>query len=338
MMPESALESLADLEEFLRQQDFPPGVHLKLSPAVHHFSQLATLMEWQSVQPEQRSILPRSVEGRWSWVRLWLKGRQKINFLRWDQGSALDQPTLYEWLSTPVSPECFAGILGHPVSHSRTPAEHQFYFSKKQRPVFAIDIQEDEFQGAMGLLEKLGLQFAAVTSPHKKKAFQWADITSVASAELESSNTLMLKNGRWYAHNTDIDGFGSLFALITGDKQEVAVWGGGGTLPVILQICPQAICFSSRTAEPRAEYGDRGLGDEGRHQVMLRKGPRILIWAASPEASPPPEAWRPEFVIDLNYREDSLAREYALRVNAQYIDGLPMFKEQARAQQEFWDR
>ena len=83
---------------------------------------------------------------------MWLKGQQKINFFRLDQGSSLDQPTFYEWLSTPFQTQKFAAVLGHPVFHSRTPLEQQEYFERKKAPVFAVDILENEFEEAMSLL------------------------------------------------------------------------------------------------------------------------------------------------------------------------------------------
>ena len=194
------------------------------------------------------------------------------------------------------------------------------------------------FQSAMPLLENLGLEAAAVTSPLKTKAFRWTQNQSPIVQELESANTLKQKDQKWSSHNTDLDGFRFLFSQITGDTHSVAVWGGGGTLPVILKICPHAICYSARTGELKMEYGDQQKWSRDEIATMQLEGPRVLIWAAAPDAQLPPQDWRPEFILDLNYREDSLAREYALQVNAQYIVGLGMFKEQARAQREFWDR
>lgn len=337
-LPQQALTDLGALEKYLETKNIPAGSHIKLSPVAQNFSTLKMLLEWQHKDPANRSILPRSQNGQWNWIRQWLKGRQKINFFRLDQGSAADQPTLYEWMSTPFQTQKFAALLGHPVFHSRTPVEQQSYFAKKNMPVFAIDLGESEFQSALPFLESLGLEAAAVTSPLKGKAFRWTNHQSPIVQELESANTLKRKDQKWLSHNTDLDGFQFLFSQITGDTHSVAVWGGGGTLPVILKICPHAICYSARTGELKMEYGDQQKWSRDEIATMQLEGPRILIWAAAPEAQAPPQDWRPEFVLDLNYREDSLAREYALQVNAQYIDGLGMFKEQARAQREFWDR
>lgn len=333
------LETPEVLCQYLSRFHFPENGHIKLSPVVENFEQLEVCLQWQQENPAVRSLLPRSATGIWNWVRLWLKGRQKINFFRLDQGSASDQPTLYEWMATPFQTQQFAAVLGLPVFHSRTPLEQQSYFAKDQTPVFAIDLRESEFAEALRILSDLGLKAAAVTSPLKTAAYQFSSLKSQTAKDLQSANTLLLdRENIWHCHNTDLEGFAAALAQITGETTSVAVWGGGGTLPVIRKVCPRAFCFSARTGELKREYGDENQWTRDEIVTMNMEGPRVLIWAATPESEFPPESWKPEFVLDLNYREDSLAREYALQSGGQYLDGLVMFKEQARGQREFWDR
>lgn len=332
------LESSETLENYLKQFHFPEKTHIKLSPLVENFEQLEVCLNWQQESPQFRSLLPRSQRGRWNWLRLWLKGRQKINFFRLDQGSASDQPTLYEWMATPFQPKQFAAVLGSPVFHSRTPLEHQQYFEQKQMPVFAIDISDSEFPVALEILKKWGLRFAAVTSPLKTLAYQVAAKKSQTAKDLQSANTLILSDDLWHCHNTDLEGFSEALSQITGETSSIAVWGGGGTLPVIQKICPHAFCFSARSGELKRQYGDENQWTRDEIVTMKMDGPRILVWAATPESEFPPEEWKPEFILDLNYREDSLAREYALQAGGQYLNGLVMFQGQARGQREFWDR
>ncbi len=90
---------------------------------------------------------------------------------------------------------------------------------------------------------------------------------------------------------------------------------------------PHASYFSSRTGEPRPGSEDA---------VNLQ--PKIVIWAAprAPETKMPPRAWDPAMVFDLNYKEDSLGREYAQSCGANYQSGLVMFTTQAQGQRLFW--
>lgn len=295
--------------------------HLKLSPVIENFEELEKYLNWQSEDSTSRSLLPRSSDGRWAWVRLWLKGRQAMNFFKMDEGSALDQPSLYEWVSQSDSIKNFAAILGHPILHSFTPQEQGPFFQSKQMPVLGIDLKEEEFQKAWPLLEKMGLKAAAVTSPLKKMAAGISQKKSTKVSEFYSANTL-IKDEQWISENTDWE------ALVEISKDmkasSVAIWGGGGTLPLLQKLFPQAVSYSARTGQSRQE--------------SEKQRPELLIWAASPDAQPPEKDWQPRIVLDLNYREDSLAREYALEVHAQYIDGLKMFKVQAEKQREFWEQ
>lgn len=305
--------------------------HLKFSPLIENFDELKTCMDWQAQDASKRSFLPRSKEGKWAWFRLWMKGRQEINFVRIDEGSSIDQPSLYEWISQPTASNHFAAILGHPVFHSRTPQEQMDYFHQRHMPVLAIDIQEQEFSKAFSLLQEMGLEAAAVTAPLKKEAALISKNKSSKVSEFLSANTMVKKTDEeWALENTDWEGLMETFKDLN-PFSKVAIWGGGGTLSLLKKLFPQAVCYSARTGQ-----GREGGSEEKKEQAL--EGPEVLIWAASPDSQPPEKDWKPRIVVDLNYREDSLAREYALEVNAQYRDGLQMFKVQAEKQREFWDK
>lgn len=110
----------------------------------------------------------------------------------------------------------------------------------------------------------------------------------------------------------------------------VAVWGGGGTLPLLRKQFSQAEFFSAQT----------GLSRE--NNDLSQWTPEIVIWAGGrfqeEGTSLPPKNWRPQLVVDLNYREDSGGRELALKVGAKYLSGETMFYAQADAQQLFWQQ
>ena len=303
--------------------------HLKYAPVVWNFTDLLKFHEWQREMPERRSFLPRSMNARWGWYRLLQKGQQLINFWRDGEGSAGDQPTIFQWLLTPNKPQKFAAVLGDPVAHSFTPVEHSDYFLKKDIPVFAVHIAREEWDEAMPVLQKLGLAYAAVTAPHKESAAKWCQ-----HSELTAVNTLYFdsKKKKWIGTSTDDEGFRELIegvGMLSPLPKEIFVWGGGGTLPMIQKALPHASYFSSRTGEPREGSEDsKGLK------------PKIVIWAAprGPETVLPPLDWNPAMVFDLNYKEDSMGREYAQKCSANYQSGLTMFIAQAQQQRAFWNK
>lgn len=299
-------------------------VHLKMSPWVESFEDLKAGHLWWSQDPERRSFLPRSAEGRWAWYRLWMKGRAFLNFWREGRGSSPDQPTLWQWLTTPSSAAEFAAVLGSPVHHSWTPVEHQSFFRPRGLPVWAIDIREGEWSKAFPFLEEIGLRFAAVTAPLKGRAFRSCEPTESA-ASLGSVNTLARdRSGVWRGDNTDLEGL--RVAAENLPRGLTAIWGGGGTLPVLAKIFPLASAYSSRAGHVR------------QGSSPLEGSPSVVVWAAPRSADLvwPPSTWRPQVVFDLNYKEDSPGREYALKVGAEYRSGTEMFLAQAAQQRVFW--
>lgn len=311
------------LLDFRLYQKYP--VRLKMSPPVESYEDLKAGHSWWSQDPAHRHFLPRSAEGRWTWYRLWMKGRSSINFWREGAGSSEDQPTLYQWLATPWAPSAFAAVLGSPVHHSWTPTEHGPFFAGAGIPVFPVDIREGEWDRAFPFLTELGLKFAAVTAPLKGRAFRSSKPTALA-ADLSSVNTLVWDGVQktWCGHNTDLMGLQA--AVHDFPAGAIAVWGGGGTLGVLGRVLPEASAFSATQGHLR--QGSKPL--EG--------PPAVVVWAAprGPDLTWPPDHWKPEIVFDLNYKEDSPGREYALRVKAKYISGEIMFRAQAQGQKAFW--
>ncbi len=301
---------------------------LKASPVIHNYLEASELLEWQLQNPQMRSILPRTPKGedaRWMWMRLYMKARQKINFWRDSDGSAEDQPSLFEWMSSPVRPNHFAVLFGDPVFHSKTMVEQFDFFNAFKVPIWPIRTTSAEFAQSFEFLRSKGLIAAAVTSPLKAEAFQISKNQSAEAQELEATNTLFLSSTEIYGHNTDLIGFKRLCekAKVDFKNSKVAVWGGGGTLKVIQKVFPQAIAISVRTRQARDL------------NIPLPKQVDILIWAAGPRDPLPPEI---DFslLIDLNYREDSQARELALLLQKRYVGGDEMFLSQAEAQRRFW--
>lgn len=328
------------------------GLHIKLAVEINNFEELILGHRWFKENPTKRSFLPRSKDGRWQWYRILMQGQMFVEFFREGEGSASDQPTLYQWLYAQqvrkknsksvgkkglISEKLsgaqieFAALLGEPVNHSFTPIEQADFFAKRQMLVLAINLSEDEFKLGIKVLKDLGLKAAAVTSPLKKLAFEIADEKTKDASEFATVNTLVLKRDkdRWLGTNTDLQGLRVLLRGIS--KSIVAVWGGGGTLPLLQKLLPKAFYFSAQFGVLRESQ-----------KIADNFSPEFLIWAA-PRADGknvllPPENWRPMVVVDLNYREDSGGRYYALKSGAQYISGEKMFYVQAHHQRVFWQK
>lgn len=321
-------EGIAQLK--VAQQENPLVPLYKLCPRVETWEDLILGFRWWKEDPLHRNFLPRSSQGRWSWFRLWMKGRQKLNFIRESFEGILDQPSLYWWIETSTACKKFAAVLGSPVHHSFSPSFHSKFFSASSIPFFAIDVREDEFPVALPFLQELGLRFAAVTSPLKKKAYLHSHPASSTEQQLEAVNTLTWdeKQKRWLGNNTDLLGFQQSFYEATSgfvekiSGKDLLLWGGRGVLNVVKATFPDIRSVSAR----------EGLDSQ------FQQPPRVILWASSrsPEAQWPPHSCHSELIFDFNYTENSMGLELAEKWKSRYFSGLRMFCLQAEAQQKIW--
>ncbi|MFP5520291.1 MAG: shikimate kinase [Bdellovibrionia bacterium] len=299
-------------------------VHLKLAPFVSSWKDLWAGYQWQQRDPQNRTFLPISMDQRWGWFRTFIKDQQLLNFVKEGDGSAGDQPTLSQLLQASSQSRKFAAVLGSPVYHSWSPLAHLDFFSKKDINFYSIKIEKSEWDDAIFILQEMGLKYAAVTSPLKEKAQE------LVGSE-EPINTLVLVGDKWQGTSTDDVGFAQLIegAMALVSRQEsVAVWGGGGVLLSIQKVLPKAKYFSVRQ------------GVERTTQVKASDfSPEAVVWCAPlvQQGQWPPDDWKPKVIVDVNYKENSLGREYAQRCACLYLSGSEMFFAQAQAQRVYWN-
>jgi shikimate 5-dehydrogenase len=312
--------------------------YFKFAVPVHDFVELWSGHRFYLENPETRSFLPMSVGsenlGRWAWYRLSWGRKMTLSFVRQGQGSSEDQPTLFEFLRFPRQVQGLAAVVGWPVNHSRTPAEQQNFFAKFELGTVAIPVREEEFHSlTLSVLERLGARALAVTSPLKRKALDLCKTADKTAKALQAVNTMALTEDGWVGTNTDQPGLRTILESLDVTENAV-VWGGGGTRQVLQSLMPMARFYSAR-------YG-HDIASNAQATVDLQFSPDVLIWAVGRDrmqtAQWPPLHWRPQLIVDLNYTEDSPGLEYAKRVGARYLSGLPFFKAQAALQRVFWGK
>ena len=103
-----------------------------------------------------------------------------------------------------------AGVIGHPISHSRSPALHSFWLRRYgiKGHYIPMDVAPQDLRQALEMLPKLGFVGVNVTIPHKEAILKIADVISDRAALIGAANTLIFrKDGRIHADNTDGAGF-----------------------------------------------------------------------------------------------------------------------------------
>ncbi|MCB0356614.1 MAG: hypothetical protein KDD40_06385, partial [Bdellovibrionales bacterium] len=284
-------------------------------------------------------------QGKWDWFRLLHKHKMKLNFFREDQGSAEDQPYFVDWCNFKnFKNHQFAAVLGSPVAHSWTPEEQRNFWQKHECNALKIDLTAEELnQEVLTFLQKLGLKYAAVTAPLKSPFNSLCTETTDIVKEIQMVNTIQLVDGKVKGTNTDYHGFKTLCESQVLprlnkpiEEWQVALWGGGGTLPIVKKLFPKLTHFSARTQ--KRSHNHSLLDKLKTHKNQFD----ILVWAVGRErmaqgAQFPSEDLQFTIVVDLNYTDSSPGKELAQRRGCTYISGEAMFRAQAAEQRLFWD-
>lgn len=103
-----------------------------------------------------------------------------------------------------------AGVIGHPIAHSRSPALHGYWLRRYgiKGHYIPIDIAPSDLAEMVRTLPRLGFVGLNVTIPHKEAILQIADVISDRAALIGAANTLIFrKDGKIQADNTDGSGF-----------------------------------------------------------------------------------------------------------------------------------
>lgn len=163
-----------------------------------------------------------------------------------------------------------AGVIGHPVAHSRSPALHGFWLKRYgiKGHYIPMDIAQADLPEALKMLPKLGFVGINVTIPHKEAVLALADIVTDRAALIGAANTLIFrKDGKIHADNTD--GAGFISNLRQNAPQWVpsvgpaAVLGAGGAaravVAALIEVGVPEIRIANRT-RTRAEAFRKDFG------------------------------------------------------------------------------
>lgn len=159
-------------------------------------------------------------------------------------------------------------VLGHPVSHSRSPAMQTAALEalglSGEWSYEAIDLDPAEFAERTRALPGQGFVGVNVTIPHKEAALALADEASAAAQEIGAANTLSFEAGQIRADNTDATG---LLAALPGPVEgstALILGAGGSARAAVWALAGRGVSVSvwNRTPE-RADELVRDLADAG---------------------------------------------------------------------------
>jgi shikimate dehydrogenase len=103
-----------------------------------------------------------------------------------------------------------AGIMGWPVSHSRSPALHNFWLDEHgiDGAYVPLPVRPEQLERALRALPALGFRGVNLTLPHKEAALSIVDRVDPLAGRIGAVNTvIVMPDGSLEAHNTDAFGF-----------------------------------------------------------------------------------------------------------------------------------
>jgi len=168
-----------------------------------------------------------------------------------------------------------AGVIGWPISHSRSPLIHGHWLDRYNidGAYIPFAVKSEDGVEAIRALSKLGFSGTNVTLPHKLTAFQTVDVRDAAAEAIGAVNTVVVQpDGSLHGSNTDAAGLlAHLRASSPGwnaTAAPVMILGAGGSaraaIFALLGAGVREVRLSNRTRD-KAET----LADAFGHKVKI---------------------------------------------------------------------
>jgi shikimate dehydrogenase len=134
-----------------------------------------------------------------------------------------------------------AGIMGHPVMHSRSPRLHNFWLEKHGLlgRYVPLAVKPEGLAAALKALPALGFRGCNLTIPHKVLALPMMDRTDAASKRIGAINCVTVEDDGTLS-GTNNDGYGYVESILAerptwkADAGPIVVLGAGGGARAIL--------------------------------------------------------------------------------------------------------
>jgi shikimate dehydrogenase len=151
-----------------------------------------------------------------------------------------------------------AGVIGHPIGHSRSPAMHAAAYAAlgMDWEYVAVDVPPERLAEFVSGMEHAGFAGVNVTIPHKQAVLPLCAEVGPEAHAAGSVNTLLVRARAVHGHSTD--GRGLLWALGETPPADALVLGAGGAARAAVAALRDAgweVAVSARRAEAAAELG-----------------------------------------------------------------------------------
>ena len=175
-----------------------------------------------------------------------------------------------------------AGVMGWPVSHSRSPRLHGYWLRQYEvdGAYVPLPVRPADFPAALRALPKLGFVGANVTVPHKEAALAGVDRADAHARRIGAVNTVIVAaDGALEGRNTDGFGFVENLRSSVGDWRSTAgpavIIGAGGAARAVAVALLDAGVPALRLVNRTAERAERLAADIGGPISLYRWEARV---------------------------------------------------------------
>ena len=122
------------------------------------------------------------------------------------------------------------GILGNPVSKSRSPAMHEAAMKAAGIDGIYLPFETDDLEQIDEVIRGYGIRGMNVTIPHKQAIMDHLDCVDAAASAIGAVNTVTNENGRLVGSNTDVLGIHAALerAGFDAEDRRILIMGSGG--------------------------------------------------------------------------------------------------------------
>ncbi|MFP4313078.1 MAG: shikimate dehydrogenase [Alphaproteobacteria bacterium] len=159
------------------------------------------------------------------------------------------------------------GVIGHPISHSKSPIIHKYWMSVHSREgsYETIDITPENLKEGVQRLIDEGYAGLNVTVPHKRAIMDLCHEIDDLAQKVGAVNMVSIRNGLLYGSNTDVFGFAENlkkasqdfgFSWVCENGPAIVLGAGGAARAVIHGLIKEnapEIIIANRTPETARE-------------------------------------------------------------------------------------
>jgi len=271
------------------------------------------------------------------------------------QVSAADLRNLYRIDQISEETEIL-GIIGNPLGHSLSPQMHNAALRKLGLdgvyiPYEVDDLREFIFNFVQPSTRKVDwkLRGFSVTIPHKVEIIKYLDQLDRQAERVGAVNTVVIRDGRLYGYNTDVDGaIEPLKRVMDLPGARAAVLGAGGAARALVfglkqqgaqvRLYARDVSKAEKLASEAEIVLDSLDNLSGFDYDLLVNATPVGMRGHSEESPVSPDLLRAgKVVFDLVYNPpETTLIKYAKRAGCRVVDGMQMLVEQAARQFELW--